>query len=82
LSDLPPPDADSLAPVFARMYEVCVEANIPIGLAPNIKTAMVHLPEEGRWLSAKIDDGGYRLKAAFLRTVYRWLFAASRLGKS
>lgn len=81
LSDQPPPDADELAPVFARMYEVCVAANIPVGLAPNIKTAMVHLPEEGRWLSTHPADGAYRAKATLLRTLYRGAFSVSRLGK-
>ena len=47
LEHLSPPDPEVLAPVFARMYGAAVEHQIPIGIAPNIKTAMVHLPEEG-----------------------------------
>jgi hypothetical protein len=30
-----------------------MEYSIPYGIAPNIRTAMVHLPQEGRYLSLK-----------------------------
>jgi len=42
-----PPRPEEVAPVLGRMYESCVKNRIPIGVAPNIKTAMVHLPQEG-----------------------------------
>ena len=48
-----PPEPKRLSPVLARMYEVCLERSIPYGIAPNIRTAMVHLPQEGRHLSRK-----------------------------
>ena len=84
LESVLPPNPDSLAAVFARMYQVCPEHHIPIGLAPNIKTAMVLLPEEGRGFT--VESGGlsralYGYRMDFLKTVYRSLFAASRIGK-
>jgi hypothetical protein len=48
-----PPEQKSLSPILARMYEVCLEYSIPYGIAPNIRTAMVHLQQEGRYLSNK-----------------------------
>lgn len=84
LENEPPPNAADLAPVFARMYEVCIEKNIPIGIAPNIKTAMVHLPEEGRWLSDK-SYGFKRVRYEILRSLmkasFKALFAINRIGK-
>jgi uncharacterized radical SAM superfamily protein len=58
LEDTPPPDAEEIAPIFARAYERCVERGLPIGLAPNIKVSLVLLPEEGLGLVA--DPSRYR----------------------
>jgi len=41
-----PPHAETLLPVFAELYRQAVLNSIPINMAPNIKTAMVMLPEE------------------------------------
>lgn len=84
LQAAPPPKPEELAPVFARMYEVCVEKNIPLGIAPNIKTAMVHLPEEGRWLSARkygLKKVQYEIMRSFMKTSFKALFALNRIGK-
>jgi hypothetical protein len=48
----PPPHSDELGRVFARMHEACLGNRIPTGIAPNIKTAMVHLPDEGRYFTS------------------------------
>ena len=50
---LPPPDPEPLVPVFARLYEACMEAGLPIGCAPNIHVSLVMLPEECKALSGK-----------------------------
>lgn len=84
LQTTPPPKPDELAPVFARMYEVCVEYNIPIGIAPNIKTAMVHLPEEGRWLSShqlSFQEFLYNIKRSVAKAAFKVMFEIGRLGK-
>ncbi len=49
---LPPPETDDLVPVFRRLYEACMERDLPIGLAPNVHVSLVMLPEEARWLQA------------------------------
>jgi hypothetical protein len=50
---VPPPDTASLVPVFARLYEACMERGLPIGCAPDIHVSLVLLPEEARWLSSR-----------------------------
>jgi len=40
-------------PVFARLYDACMEAGLPIGCAPNIHVSLVMLPEECKALSGK-----------------------------
>jgi sodium-dependent dicarboxylate transporter 2/3/5 len=74
---LPPPRTEDLVPVFARLYEKCMEHGLPIGLAPNVHVSLVLLPEEGKWFVA--DPGRYRLgewrlgvqRAAF-GAAFRW----------
>jgi hypothetical protein len=77
-----PPEPNSIAPVLARMYEVCLERAIPYGIAPNIRTAMVHLPEEGRYLSLK-NYGLFRkfmskFRQGAMKVAFRTMFALSR----
>lgn len=48
-----PPKARDIASVFARMYKVCMEKNIPIDIAPNIKVSLVILPYEGKFFVEK-----------------------------
>lgn len=50
---LPPPRTENLVPVFRRLYEACMENDLPIGLAENIHVSLVLLPEECRWF---VDD--------------------------
>src|SRR5262249_34763812 len=50
LGDAPPPRTEDLVPVFRRLYEACMERNLPIGVAPNVHVSLVLLPEECRGL--------------------------------
>jgi radical SAM family protein len=45
-----PPKTEEMIPVFRRLYEACMERNLPIGVAPNVHVSLVLLPEECRWL--------------------------------
>jgi hypothetical protein len=45
-----PPKTEEMVPVFRRLYEACMERNLPVGVAPNIHVSLVLLPEECRWL--------------------------------
>ncbi len=49
LEDMPPPETEDLVPVFRRLYEACMERDLPIGVAPNIHVSLVLLPEECRF---------------------------------
>ena len=77
LENAPSPDPGLIAPVFARQYEVCVENGLPIGIAPNIRTAMVHTQEEGRWLSeGRVwwRESAFRAKNSLLSLGFRAFF--------
>lgn len=50
MARVPPPSAESLVPVFAALWERCMDAGLPIGVAPNVKVSLVLLPEECRML--------------------------------
>jgi biotin synthase-related radical SAM superfamily protein len=75
LQDTPPPKTEDMIPVFRRMYEACMDNDLPIGIAPNVKVSLVLLPEEGRYF---VDDPGKyrmkRLKLAAMRTAFATAF--------
>lgn len=76
--DLPPPSTEEMVPVFARLYEACMENNLPIGIAPNVHVSLVMLPEECRWLVS--NPGRYRWQEARLkvqRAAFRRAFLKS-----
>jgi uncharacterized radical SAM superfamily protein len=60
-----PPDTEELVPVFARLYEACMERGLPIGCAPNVHVSLVLLPEECRALSGR----SFPFKTAKLRAM-------------
>lgn len=63
--NIPPPNTEDIIPVFRRMYEACMEKNLPIGVAPNVKVSLVLLPEEGRYF---LDNPNkYRMKEIKLK---------------
>ena len=71
-----PPRAQEMIPVFRRMYEVCLEKSIPIGIAPNIKVDLVLLPEEGRYFRTGGGAGFLipELKLFLMRLLFRVYF--------
>jgi len=67
----PVPDTMDMVPVFARLYDRCMEKHLPIGVAPNIHVSLVMLPEECEGLSA--NPGGnklHKVKLAGMRKVF------------
>jgi hypothetical protein len=50
MEDAQPPRTEDLIPVFRRLYEACMERDLPIGVAPNVHVSLVLLPEECRGL--------------------------------
>jgi len=70
-ADVPPPDAEALVPVFARLYEACMERGLPIGCAPNIHVSLVMLPEECAGLSSR-RYLWQQLKLAAIRSGLGW----------
>ncbi len=77
LEDFLPPKTEHMIPVFRRMYEVCLENNIPIGIAPNVKVSLVLLPEEGRYFLSKESVATYfipQVKLHILKIIFRLFF--------
>lgn len=77
------PDPGALAPVFARMYDACLDRGIHVAIVPNIKTAMVHLPDEGRYFTSASAGIGHKLFTCATRAAMgaglsarRWLYGA------
>lgn len=72
---LSPPKTEDMIPVFRRLYDRCMERNLPIGLAPNIHVSLVMLPEECRYLAD--DPGRFRVKEwklSMKKKAFRMLF--------
>ena len=75
--DVPPPRAEEMVPVFAHLYDACMERGLPVGIAPNVKVSIVLLPEECRWLSEHPQAYRWqRVKLAVLRGVFGVYFRA------
>jgi len=74
---LPPPRTLDMVAVFSHLYEACMGANLPIGVAPNIHVSLVMLPEECAGLSALSHSPAFAFKQARLnikKVVYRNFF--------
>jgi hypothetical protein len=74
--NLDPPQPEVMAPIFKKMYEVCIEKDIPTAIAPNIKVGLVILPEEGRYFLKKLSARFFirEAKLGALRLIYRLYF--------
>ncbi|MDH3628180.1 MAG: radical SAM protein [Acidobacteriota bacterium] len=75
LAETAPPSTEDMVPVFRRLYEACMENDLPIGLAPNINVSLVMLPEEGRYLLDNPDQyRGKEFKLAVKKKLFRAKF--------
>jgi hypothetical protein len=81
--NLRPPQSKAMEPVFRRLYEVCLENAIPIGMAPNLKVSLVILPEEGRYFLDRLNvDLVYsEIRLSILKFIYRIYFKVKILFK-
>ncbi len=87
MEETPPPRMEDLVPVFRRLYEACMEHDLPIGVAPNIRVSLVLLPEECRWfLDSQRRYWRKELKLRALSAAFRLRFGkrlrATRPGRS
>lgn len=80
LEDRAPPATADMVPVFAALWDRCMEHRLPIGVAPNILVSLVMLPEECRWLVQ--DENVLRRhraqsrRLAAMRAIFRPAFRA------
>ncbi len=73
-----PPAAQTLAPVFAHLYRRCMEAGLPIGVAPGLAVSIVLMPSEARWLLPPAERRRWPLRRvahAGLRHLLGWRVA-------
>ena len=64
-----PPQTEEMIPVFARLYDACMEQGFPIGCAPNVHVSLVMLPEECQGLSSRRFPW-QRLKLKAMKKIY------------
>ncbi len=65
------PSTEDMVPIFARLYDRCMQKHMPIGVAPNIHVSLVMLPEECAGLSER--RGSYlahRMKLKAMHTAF------------
>jgi hypothetical protein len=66
------PETEPLIPVFARLWEACMEKGLPFGIAPNIHVSLVMLPEECRGLSDKANKFWFQdIKRSAMKKVFQ-----------
>lgn len=63
----PAPNLEDMIPVFRHLYESCMQAKLPIGLAPGIHVSLVMLPEECAGLSPRSRGLRFRLQGTTTR---------------
>ncbi len=63
----PVPKLEEMIPIFRHLYESCMKAKLPIGLAPGIHVSLVMLPEECAGLSPSSRSLCYRLQGTTTR---------------
>lgn len=72
LEDQKVPETEPLIPVFARLWEACMEKGLPFGIAPNIHVSLVMLPEECRGLSDKANKFWFQdIKRSAMKKVFQ-----------
>ena len=80
LADRPPPATEDMVPIFAALWDRCMEHRLPIGVAPGIHVSLVMLPEECRWLvqdeAVLRRHRGQMRRLAAMRMVFRPAFRA------
>lgn len=79
LEKVRPPKSENVAEAFKKMYEVCMEYNIPIDIAPNIKVSLVILPYEGKFFAeTNLRQKLFSYKMSFLKAIF-YLYFLSRI---
>jgi len=81
LEDALPPKTEAMIPVFRRLYEACMEAGLPVGVAPGIHVSLVMLPDECRDFSSKRYPW-QTLKLKAMSAVFRRLFERKLAAKA
>lgn len=73
--DVAPPKTNDLVPVFARVYDSCMEKGLPIGIAPNIEVSIILKPEECRYFSDKRGNFFWReFKLSVMKQLFKVYF--------
>lgn len=82
LEHLDPPRAETMVPVFKRLYTACMENKIPFNIAPNIKVSLVLLPEECRYFLDRPNAFFFpETRMNIMRSLYRAYFRSKILFK-
>jgi solute carrier family 13 (sodium-dependent dicarboxylate transporter), member 2/3/5 len=74
---LSPPKYEDMWPVFRQMYISCLEHQVPVDMAPNIKVSIVLLAYEGIYFMTEEDKHRYAgeiRRQAMMRAAFRTYF--------
>ncbi len=73
LEDTPPPKYEEMAPIYKRAYELWMENDVPLGIAPGIHVAMTMQPKESRYFADSTTPvyTGKKIKQFFMRRAAR-----------
>ena len=79
----PPPVYEEMVPIYRRAYEIWMENDVPLGIAPGIKVAMTMMPEEAKYFADATTPKytGKKVKQFFMRTLARAYFRTRLLLK-
>jgi hypothetical protein len=83
MQDSPPPKYEEMVPIYRRAYEIWMENDVPLGIAPGIKVAMTLMPEEAAYFADETTPAytGKKVKQFFMRTAARAFFRTRLLLK-
>jgi hypothetical protein len=71
----PSPPYEDMVVVMRHMYEACMKAGLPIGMAPNIQVSLIVNPEDARFLvPGSLRKSLYEAKLKAYKTAARPLF--------
>ncbi len=73
--DLPSPKFEEMVVVFRHVYEACLKAGIPTGLAPNIEVSLIVNPDDAQFLSPdSLSKRWYEFKRSLIKRAAAPLF--------
>ena len=76
MEQFPSPAYEDMVVIMRHMYEACMKAGLPIGMAPNIEVSLIVNPDDAKYLAPpSIRKAWYEFKRGAFKTLSAPLFA-------